>query len=104
VAEDSIVISSQWWVASLGSTLIWARLDLLSEATAVVLDCDGRKVVYDSEDSARAALLDAEFRAYDGLDAEDAEIMGFSLDAVAPPHADTDEALREHMVQTLGEH
>jgi hypothetical protein len=104
VAEDSIVVSSQWWVASLGRTLIWARLDLLSEATAVVLDCDGRKVVYDSEDSARAALLDAEFRAYDGLDAEDAEIMGFSLEAVTPPQAETDEALREQMVQTLGEH
>ncbi len=104
MAEDSIVVSSQWWVASLGRTLIWARLDLLSEATAVVLDCDGRKVVYDSEDSARAALLDAEFRAYDGLDAEDAEIMGFSLEAVTPPQAETDEALREQMVQTLGEH
>lgn len=98
------VIARQWWVASLGKTLIWARLDLLSEGTVRVLDCDGRLVSYDSEDSARAALLDAEFRAYDGLDPDDAETLGFSLDAVQPPQADSDEALRDLMVQQLGKH
>lgn len=104
MSEGESVISTQWWVASLGKTLIWARLDLLSEGTARVFDCDGRQVAYDSEDSARAALLDAEFRAYDGLDAEDAEGLGFSLEAVQPPRADSDEALRELMVQQLGKH
>ncbi|SDD22018.1 hypothetical protein [Aquimonas voraii] len=104
MSDVESVISTQWWVASLGKTLIWARLDLLSEGTARVFDCDGRQVAYDSEDSARAALLDAEFRAYDGLDAEDAEGLGFSLEAVQPPQADSDEALRELMVQQLGKH
>ncbi len=104
MSTNESAIASHWWVASLGKTLIWARLDLLSEGTARVLDCDGRHVAYDSEESARAALLDAEFRAYDGLDAEDAESLGFSLEAVRPPTADTDEALRELMVQQLGKH
>lgn len=101
---DTPVLASQWWVASLGKTLIWARLDLLPEGTAQVLDCDGRNVAYDGEESARAALLDAEFRAYDGLDAEDAESMGFSLESVQPPQAANDTALRELMVQELGKH
>jgi hypothetical protein len=104
MSDTESVVSTQWWLASLGKTLIWARLDLLSEGTARVFDCDGRKVSYDSEDSARAALLDAEFRAYDGLDAEDAGELGFSLEAVQPPHAESDETLRELMVQQLGKH
>ena len=41
------------------------------------------------------ALLDADFRAYDGLDSDDADQMGFDLDEVAPPDgidgADEDE-------------
>jgi hypothetical protein len=104
MSDTESVVSTQWWLASLGKTLIWARLDLLSEGTARVFDCDGRKVSYDSEDSARAALLDAEFRAYDGLDVEDAGELGFSLEAVQPPNAESDEALRELMVQQLGKH
>ncbi len=104
MSDEQSVVASQWWVASLGKTLIWARLDLLSEGTSRVLDCDGRYVAYDSEDAARAALLDAEFRAYDGLDAEDAEALGFSLVAIEPPQAGSDEALRELMVQQLGKH
>lgn len=104
MSDTESVVSTQWWLASLGKTLIWARLDLLSEGTARVFDCDGRKVSYDSEDSARAALLDAEFRAYGGLDVEDAGELGFSLEAVQPPNAESDEALRELMVQQLGKH
>lgn len=94
----------QWWLASLGKTLIWARLRVHDSGVAEVFDCDGRTLPYDSEDSARAALLDAEFRAYDGLDADDAQALGFTLEAVQPPRAETDAALRELMVQVLGKH
>lgn len=93
--------TEQWWVASLGSVLVWARLREHASGTAEVFDHDGRTHVYDSADTARAALLDAEFRALDGLDEEDAALMGFDLAAVAPPSADSDEALRERMTQVL---
>ena len=95
-------ILEQWWLASLGRMLIWARLRVLAAGTAEVLDSDGNILAYDSEDSARAALFDAEFVAFDGLDEEDALTRGFSLSEIAPPHADNDEALRERMTQTLG--
>lgn len=92
----------QWWLATLGHTLIWARLRTREAGTAEVLDSDGNTLAYDSEDSARAALFDAEFVAYDGLDEEDALIRGFSLHEVVPPAADSDAALRPLMVQSLG--
>lgn len=95
------IVNEQWWVASLGRTLVWARLRLKESGTAEVFDCDGRSLAYDSEDSARDALLDAEFRAFDGLDEDDAQALGFVLGQVAPPRADTDEVLREHMIHAL---
>lgn len=95
------IIRSEWWVAGLGNTLVWARLDLHEAGTASVFDCDGRVLPYDSEDTARSALLDAEFRAYDGLDDEDAAALGLDLATMQPPQADTVEALRERMVVTL---
>lgn len=94
-------VGEQWWVAALGQTLVWARLRLRESGVAEVFDCDGRTLTYDSEDSAHAALLDAEFRAYDGLDDDDAHALGFSLESVSPPRAADDEALSERMIQTL---
>lgn len=96
------VIRHDWYVASLGRTLVWARLGVRAAGTAEVFDSDGNTLSYDSEDTARAALFDAEFVAFDGLDEDDALARGFSLDEVSPPRADSDEALRSLMVQTLG--
>lgn len=90
-----------WWLATLGRTLVWARLRVREAGTAEVFDSDGNTLVYDSEDSARAALMDAEFVEYDGLDREDAAERGFDLDAVSPPRAETDEQLRALMVRQL---
>ena len=93
--DDTGHASEQWWVATVGNLLVWARLRVRQSGIAEILDGDGRTDVYDSEDSAQAALLDADFRAYDGLDADDADQMGFDLDEVAPPEgidaADEDE-------------
>lgn len=100
--ENTPGISESWFLASLGRMLIWARLRVLEGGTAVVLDSDGNNLAYDSEDTARAALFDAEFVAFDGLDEDDALARGFSLDEVSPPRADNDEALRGLMVQHLG--
>lgn len=94
-------MDERWWVASLGKTLVWARLRVRDSGVAEVFDCDGRTLTYDSEDSAQSALLDAEFRAFDGLDEDDARALGFELDQVSPPSARDDEALREVMIQSL---
>ena len=71
--------------------------------TAEVFDSDGNTLVYESEDTARAMLMDAEFVAFDGLDEDDALARGFSLDEIVPPQGDaTTTCLREHMMQQLG--
>ena len=90
-------IHYQWYVASLGRMLVWARLRVREAGTAEVFDSDGNTLSYDSDDTARAALFDAEFVAFDGLDEDDALARGFSLDEVSPPRADNDAALRERM-------
>jgi hypothetical protein len=94
-------LSEHWWVASLGRTLVWARLRIRESGVAEVFDCDGRVLTYDSEDSAQSALLDAEFRAFDGLDDDDALALGFAPGEATPPVGLDDETLRERMIQPL---
>ena len=93
--------AAQWWVAALGDTLVWARLDVLDSGVAEVFDNDGRVLRYDDETTARMALLDAEFRAFDGLDEDDAAALGFDLEEIEPPRGDSDEELLPRMVQRL---
>lgn len=93
----------EWWLATLGRTIVWARLHVREAGTAEVFDSDGNTLAYDSEDTARAMLMDAEFVAYEGLDEDDALQRGFSLEEISPPPQGlTDEALRPRMVQQLG--
>ena len=93
--------AAQWWVAALGDTLVWACLDVLDSGVAEVFDNDGRVLRYDDETSARMALLDAEFRAFDGLDDDDAAALGFDLEEIEPPRGDSDEELLTRMVAKL---
>jgi len=90
-----------WWLAAFGDTLVWARLDVLDSGIAEVLDHDGRILRYDDETAARMALLDAEFRAFDGLDEDDAALLGFDLEEVEPPSGDSDEDLLPQMIRKL---
>ncbi|WP_374605475.1 hypothetical protein [Arenimonas sp.] len=91
----------QWWLAALPRMLVWSRLRVLDSGVAEVFDCDGRINIYESEDVARSALMDAEFRAFDGMDADDAEAWGLDLEEIEPPRAEDDEALRERMIQPI---
>jgi hypothetical protein len=91
----------EWWLATLGRTVIWARLRVLEAGTAEVFDSDGAILPYDSEDTARASLMDAEFVALDGLDEDDAAERGFALGELVPPQADDDDVLRALMIQKL---
>lgn len=100
VHEDDIP-RTEWWLATLGDTLIWALLKVREAGTAEVFDADGNILAYDSPDTARAALMDAEFVSYDGLDEDDALQRGFSLHEIEPPEGD-DDALRTRMVRSLG--
>lgn len=100
--DESAQPQEQWWLASLGDTLIWARLRLLPAGTAEVFDADGATLPYDSPDSARAALLDAEFVALDGLDEDDAAARGIALDTLQPPQGRDEKELRAQMVVKLG--
>ena len=88
--EQPNLVDEQWWVAVIGDTLVWARLRVLESGVAQVFDCSGETVPFDGEESARASLLDAEYRAFDGLDDDDAALMGFDLDDVGPPEGDDD--------------
>ena len=92
----------EWWLASLGRTVVWARLRVRDGGTAEVFDSDGNTLGYDSEDTARAMLMDAEFVSFDGLDEDDALERGFSLAEVAPPPGNDEAQLRPRMVQKLG--
>jgi len=91
----------QWWVGAVGDTLIWARLTITDDGTAEVFDSDGGTLRYDDETQARMALLDAEFRAWDGLDEHDAAMLGIDLEEVEPPRGDNDEELLPQMVAKL---
>ena len=103
MSEPSVPhVAEQWWLATLGRTLVWARLRVREAGTAEVLDSDGNTLVYDSEDTARAMLMDADFVAFDGLDEEDALERGFSLGELSPPTGGSDDDLRARMVQKLG--
>jgi hypothetical protein len=89
----------QWWLAALGETLVWARLRVLDSGIAEVFDAQGETLRYDDEDAARAALLDAEFRAFDGIDDDDAAMFGFDLNDIEPPDGRSDEELLPFMTE-----
>ena len=88
-----------WWIAFLGRTQVWARLRLLDAGTAEVFDSAGNTFPYDSEDSARAALMDAGFRERDGMDADDAGELGFMIEELTPPQGDDDAKLLPQMIR-----
>ena len=103
MSEDEIRhVSQEWWLATLGRTIVWARLRVREAGTAEIFDSDGNTLVHDSEDTARAVLMDAEFVSLEGLDEDDALQRGFSLEEVSPPQGNNDEDLRERMILKLG--
>ncbi len=87
------VVETQWWCTAVGDLLVWARLQTYESGLAEVLDASGEYLRYDDLTAARMALLDAEFRAFDGLDEDDAAAFGFDLESVEPPQASADEEL-----------
>jgi len=92
----------EWWLAAPEHLLVWARLRVLNSGVAHVFDSQGDTLTYESDDIARAALMDADFRSLDGMDDDDAEVIGLLLEELQPPHGDSDEELLPQMIRTLG--
>lgn len=97
-----IVVSEQWWLARPEHLLVWARLRVTESGIAMVFDSAGETLTYENEDIARAALMDADFRAFDGMDQADADDIGLWLEEMEPPQGDSDEDLMPQMVKTIG--
>ncbi|HRG16917.1 MAG TPA: hypothetical protein PLB00_13035, partial [Pseudomonadota bacterium] len=62
----------QWWVVTFGDMLHWARLTVGEDGTVEVFSANGETERFPNEDDARVALLDADYRAFDGIDEDDA--------------------------------
>lgn len=92
----------EWWLAAPEHLLVWARLRVLGSGVAQVFDSQGDTLTYESEDIARAALLDADFRALDGMDDDDAAELGLLLEELQPPQGDDEDEMLPQMIRTLG--
>ena len=103
VDEPEKPVREEWWVAGFGDLLVWARLRELESGSCEIFDCDGQPRIYADTDMAHQALLDADFHAFDGLDEDDANALGFSLEDVLPPESDDDENLSKLMMQRLNQ-
>jgi hypothetical protein len=98
----SDIVSEHWWLGDPEpGVLIWARLRIDEDGRAEILDSTGLRLRFDDENFARSHLLDHGYRAFDGLDAEDAQGMGFALAEVEPPEADSEGELVALMTQKL---
>lgn len=97
-----IVVSEQWWLARPEHLLVWARLQITESGIAMVFDSAGETLTYENEDIAKAALLDADFRAFDGMDQADADDLGLWLEELEPPQGESDEDLPPLMVKSIG--
>lgn len=91
----------EWWLTCFDRQMIWARLRVSESGVAHVLDSTGATLTYETEDLAAAALMDAEFRALDGMDDDDAAVFGLILEEIQPPEGESDEDLVPQMVQKL---
>ena len=99
IPETSDFEREEWWLASPEQLLVWARLRVLDSGVAQVFDSLGETLSYESEDVARAALMDADFRALDGMDDDDAEAIGILLEELQPPQGEDDDEILPQMIR-----
>ena len=99
---EYIVVTEQWWLARPEHLLVWARLQVTENGIAIVFDSKGEHLHFENEDIARAALMDADFRSFDGMDEEDADELGLWMEELEPPQGNHDEDLLPQMIRTVG--
>jgi hypothetical protein len=88
--EDLGIVRTDWWLASLGNAMVWARMRVYDTGIADVLSSDGGLIRYADELEARAALMDADYQSLEGMDDDDALPFGKLLEELQPPEADSD--------------
>lgn len=93
---------ASWWLARMGDMLLWARLHERADGTAEVLAADGSRAGFADAERARAMLLDADYRALDGLDDADARALGLPLAQLEPPTAASERELLPRLSRKLG--
>ena len=101
--QDPGFARQEWWLTAFNRHLVWARLRVLESGVAQVFDSTGNTLIYESDDIARAALMDAEFRSLEGMDDDDAESFGLLLEEMQPPEAEDDDELVPQMMRKLPE-
>jgi hypothetical protein len=99
---EYVIVSEQWWLARPEHLLVWARLHVTENGIAIVFDSKGEYLHFENEDIARAALMEADFRAFDGMDDGDADELGLWLEELEPPQGENDEDLLPQMIRTVG--
>ena len=100
--DEFTVISEQWWLARPEHLLVWARLRVMESGIALIFDSKGEHLTYENEDLAKAVLMDADFRSFDGMDDDDADSLGLWLDEMEPPQGEHEEDLLPQMIKTIG--
>jgi len=100
-ADGFIIELEQWWLTIFHRQLVWARLRVFDSGIAQVFDSTGSTLVYESQEIAASALMDAEFRSLDGMDDDDAELFGILLEDLVPPESEDDSELVPFMMRTL---
>jgi hypothetical protein len=90
--------NDQWWMATIGRTVIWARLRILDAGTPKCSTATASPSL--RQRGHRSRRLDGcEFGLARRLDDEDARGPRLAIDELVPPHGDDDELLRGQMVQ-----
>ncbi|WP_293393761.1 hypothetical protein [Nevskia sp.] len=81
-------VETTWWLEwGAVPALHWARLQICSDGTAVVLDLDGRYHTFKSREEAHLWLAEDEYSLAENVVKEE------NLIGVTPPHAANDEEL-----------
>jgi hypothetical protein len=101
--QGPAIITTEWWLASLGNVMVWARLRVEESDAADVLSSDGLLIRYPDVLEARTALMDAGYQSLDGMDEDDALPFGKSLEELEPPQpdGDSDEELVPFLIERI---
>lgn len=104
--SDFSVTETQWWLASLGNVMVWARLRIFASGSADVLSSDGELIHYPDQREACVALMDANYAALDGMDEDDALAFDRELEELVPPdpESDADEDLVPLLIERIDAH
>lgn len=101
--DEPIILRTDWWLASLGNVMVWARMRVHEGDAADVLSSDGELIRYADELDARAALMDAGYQSLEGMDEDDALPFGKLLEELEPPQpdGDSDEELVPFLIERI---